>query len=726
MIEPSPSNRSPAQPLALDFARARGLAELVEVLSTRTADPVGEVCRAALASAELHVAKAAWTLLPAVTRAGLVQSSHTPTTARSKGPAMAAAADRRAATIFRCEQGGEPDIDAPEVEEALRRMGAGESLPQALRLDLEARLQIPLSRVRIHADEVAANAADAVRARAFTVGEDVFFARGAFDPTSQEGRELLLHELTHVAQGYEGRLPGDVSRRVSQPDEAVEREAQQVARSGSRPGAGADRAATPRGGGLLHASGVILRDPPPVDRANWDRPDPAHESELQALLRRAGITPPRLTSALPPAEAQRIIGLLTTARATPTAYGPRMVALYLMREVQSSGGSTLANVVQRMRQFDRIVIVRPDGYISGALSGRAIQRAGRVQGGSDGLRAGEYEIGRFYYSDGGIFYQVGPNLERVGNPVGELALEHGLGPIDAVLDGVEDALRGMVEGIVRLITHPIQSIQDLANLPGAIRALIANSPEYWARFRAMPLNDQIREISRITTTVALTYGSAAGMTTRISGAAGQIGNITVNALRITQGGELAMATVTVPVGQVATALSGIPGGLYVLHMANTSGNSGGSSGGSGGGPAFTEQDIQTLISDTNRDFPLTRPNAEQVLTGPPGTRVRVAGPGGAGADVEFIDATGQTVLRREVKAINGGVNSFNSEVSHAATQLGRQGEIWVQVPAGTDVNAWLRAFRGRRDAAALARYSGVELRAFDPAGTVLYSGPVAP
>ena len=78
-----------------------------------------------------------------------------------------------------------------------------------------------------------------------------------------------------------------------------------------------------------------------------------------------------------------------------------------------------------------------------------------------------------------MFYQVGPNLERTGDPVGELGLEHGLGPVDAVLDGVKDALRSMIEGIAHLITHPIQSIRDLANLPGVIRALIANAPEYW-------------------------------------------------------------------------------------------------------------------------------------------------------------------------------------------------------------------------------------------------------
>ena len=195
---------------------------------------------------------------------------------------------------------------------------------------------------------------------------------------------------------------------------------------------------------------------------------------LRDLLTRAGITPPRLTSALPPEVARRIADLVAAARATPAAYGPRRSLSSSCARPRQAAPPSPRSPAASARSG-----VRPDGYIAHAVSGEAIQRAGRLHSGPDGLRAGTYEVGRFYYSDGGVFYQVGPNLERTGDPVGELALEHGLGPVDAVLDGVEDALRSMIEGIAHLITHPIQSIRDLANLPGVIRALIANAPEYW-------------------------------------------------------------------------------------------------------------------------------------------------------------------------------------------------------------------------------------------------------
>jgi hypothetical protein len=56
------------------------------------------------------------------------------------------------------------------------------------------------SNVRIHRDAEAAASAAAVRARAYTVGSDVVFARGAYAPGSAAGRRLLAHELTHVVQ----------------------------------------------------------------------------------------------------------------------------------------------------------------------------------------------------------------------------------------------------------------------------------------------------------------------------------------------------------------------------------------------------------------------------------------------------------------------------------------------------------------------------------------------
>jgi hypothetical protein len=54
--------------------------------------------------------------------------------------------------------------------------------------------------VRVHADAVAARSAEAVDALAYTVGRDVVFARGQYEPSTASGRQLVAHELAHVVE----------------------------------------------------------------------------------------------------------------------------------------------------------------------------------------------------------------------------------------------------------------------------------------------------------------------------------------------------------------------------------------------------------------------------------------------------------------------------------------------------------------------------------------------
>lgn len=65
---------------------------------------------------------------------------------------------------------------------------------------MESRLNADFSRVRLHTDGPAAQAADDLGARAFAQGDDVVFAPGEYAPERPASQELLAHELTHVAQ----------------------------------------------------------------------------------------------------------------------------------------------------------------------------------------------------------------------------------------------------------------------------------------------------------------------------------------------------------------------------------------------------------------------------------------------------------------------------------------------------------------------------------------------
>ena len=58
--------------------------------------------------------------------------------------------------------------------------------------------------MRIHADSEAAASAASLNARAYTLGSDLVFGRGQYDPGARSGNQLLAHELAHVVQQRRG------------------------------------------------------------------------------------------------------------------------------------------------------------------------------------------------------------------------------------------------------------------------------------------------------------------------------------------------------------------------------------------------------------------------------------------------------------------------------------------------------------------------------------------
>ncbi len=76
----------------------------------------------------------------------------------------------------------------------------GNALEPALRQDMEQRFGHDFSRVRVHSGPVAEQSALDMHAHAYTVGHHMVFGAGRFAPGTREGRGLLAHELTHVAQ----------------------------------------------------------------------------------------------------------------------------------------------------------------------------------------------------------------------------------------------------------------------------------------------------------------------------------------------------------------------------------------------------------------------------------------------------------------------------------------------------------------------------------------------
>jgi hypothetical protein len=77
---------------------------------------------------------------------------------------------------------------------------SGDPLPGRSRDMFESSLGADLSEVRIHTGPESADAAKALGARAFTVGQDIHFGQGRFAPDDAGGLHLLAHEVAHTRQ----------------------------------------------------------------------------------------------------------------------------------------------------------------------------------------------------------------------------------------------------------------------------------------------------------------------------------------------------------------------------------------------------------------------------------------------------------------------------------------------------------------------------------------------
>jgi hypothetical protein len=104
----------------------------------------------------------------------------------------------------------------------------GRPLEPDVRTDMEGRLGSDFGDVRVHDDSAAHRSAESVNAHAYTVGSNIVFQRDKYDPSSDSGRTMLAHELTHVVQQRSGPVDGTPTAggiRVSDPSDRYELEA---------------------------------------------------------------------------------------------------------------------------------------------------------------------------------------------------------------------------------------------------------------------------------------------------------------------------------------------------------------------------------------------------------------------------------------------------------------------------------------------------------------------
>jgi uncharacterized protein DUF4157 len=98
------------------------------------------------------------------------------------------------------------------------------AIDPAVRLNMEQHFGCDFTQVRIHADAASSTAAEALGARAYTFGQDIWFGQGAYDPNSAAGRKLIAHELAHTIQqrGTGAEASGRGRSREQEADRAAQ------------------------------------------------------------------------------------------------------------------------------------------------------------------------------------------------------------------------------------------------------------------------------------------------------------------------------------------------------------------------------------------------------------------------------------------------------------------------------------------------------------------------
>jgi len=127
---------------------------------------------------------------------------------------------------------------SPQAASCLNSLGGGTPLSAESRAFFEPRFGQDFSRTRLHTGANAAHMADALGAKAFTLGNDIVFGAGQYSASTPAGRSLLGHELAHVVQ-QRNMKGGMAQARLIQRKDSLDAESDELNRiywKGSLPG----------------------------------------------------------------------------------------------------------------------------------------------------------------------------------------------------------------------------------------------------------------------------------------------------------------------------------------------------------------------------------------------------------------------------------------------------------------------------------------------------------
>jgi hypothetical protein len=204
----------------------------------------------------------------------------------------------------------------------------------------------------------------------------------------------------------------------------------------------------------------------------------AQEDGWEQLLTEAGLEPrderPLVSKSLTPAQAGRLLEVLLGKPVTLGTFPARMAVGYLLRGVLEQGTVSRRELLQRVKRFAHVAVLRPDGYLAWVRGGRTQQKVAPVEWKDGAFRARQFELGRFYVSNGYLFRLADEHLEPLSAPVQEEVYDDA-DYLSRSLDGAEAAFVKLALALGEFFSEPGRSVAALKNLPAGVSALIVSS-----------------------------------------------------------------------------------------------------------------------------------------------------------------------------------------------------------------------------------------------------------
>lgn len=127
--------------------------------------------------------------------------------------------------LFKGKEGHEAGSNGDDPQAVRSELGSGQPLEGGVRQRMQSAFGADFSGVRVHSDFAGQEASDRLDARAFTIGSDIAFGPGEYQPGTPVGDALIAHELAHVVQQQSSDVPGAPLTKSDAQSGALEEEA---------------------------------------------------------------------------------------------------------------------------------------------------------------------------------------------------------------------------------------------------------------------------------------------------------------------------------------------------------------------------------------------------------------------------------------------------------------------------------------------------------------------